>query len=160
MKLYGSLTNRLQEGIGPKKPICEGDDITMYLWSDRYVYWVEKVENQKRIKVRQYYVCGNQEKQLGMGHQDWLYFKTIKEMNAYLNKHRPDIVTYDDKEPEAETWVYRYNKWMMEKIFTKENYCTEREMESLKKNGYYKRYSDLSGKISFGVKDYYYDWEF
>jgi hypothetical protein len=29
---------------------------------------------------------------------------------------------------------------------------------SLKTKGYYKRYFDLSGKISFGVRSYHYDW--
>ena len=157
---YGNVINRLQEGR--KVPeITEGMDITMYHWSDRTCYWVEKVDNQKRIYVKRYYVCADHDKTGGMGHQDWMYFKTQKEMSEYLRKYFPnDFKDEDTKEPDAEVWVYRYNKWKQEVTFTEDNYCDEKELKSLKEKGYYKRYFDLSGKISFGVRDYYYDWEF
>ncbi len=161
---YGSLTNRLEEGRNyTGREIAVGDDITEYLWSDRHCYYVVAVENQKRIKVRPYYVCADHEKADGMGHQDWLYFKTWDEMNKYNSRFFPDIIHNPDdhrEEPAPQTWVYRYNKWMKEHVYTKENYCTERERKSLLKNGFYCRYYDLSGRVSFGVRDYYYDWEF
>ena len=160
---YGSLTNRLEENRNMTgREIQVGDDITMYHWSDRTCYYVTGVENQKRIQVRPYYVCADHDKAQGMGHQDWLYFKTLDDRNKYNAKYFPETFNGAEhwEEPEAQTWVYRYNKWMQERTFTEENYCTEREQKSLEKNGYYKRYYDLSGKVSFGVRDYYYDWEF
>ena len=159
---YGNLTNRLEEGRNfTGREIAVGDDITEYLWSDRHCYYVVAVENQKRIKVRPYYTCADHEKEGGMGHQDWLYFKTLDERNKYLaqfNDYWKNIEHFE--EPDPQTWVYRYNKWMKECVYTKENYCTEREWKSLLKNGFYCRYYDLSGRVSFGVRDYYYDWEF
>ena len=158
-KWYGNIINRIEEGksIPEIKP---GTDITMYYWSDRTCYYVVDVENQNRIKVRQYHVCADHDQPGGMGHQNWMYFKTADEMNDYLRKYFPDTYREHEEEPEPETWVYRYNKWKQEVTYTKENYCTEKELKSLKEKGYYKRYFDLSGKISFGVRSYFYDWSF
>ena len=157
---YGNLTNRLEEGKNyTGREIRVGDDITMYSYSDRDCYYVTAVESQKRIKVKRYYVCVDRSKPGGMGHQDWMYFKDRREFHAYIHVEGwtdEDYAQYDREE----TWVFRYNKWMLEHTYTEENYCTEREKKSLEKNGFYKRYFDLSGKVSFGVRDYYYDWEF
>lgn len=153
---YGNLTNRLEEGKNyTGREIRVGDDITMYSYSDRDCYYVTAVETQKRIKVKRYYVCADRSKPGGMGHQNWVYFKTRKEFAEYTGNEYAD-----SDESRAETWVFRYNKWMLEHTYTEENYCTEREKKSLEKNGFYKRYFPLSGNVSFGVRDYYYDWEF
>lgn len=158
---YGSVVNRIEEGRNySKREIQVGDDITMYLWSDRYCYYVTEVIDQKHIKVREYEVVADHSKNIGMGHQEWLYFKTRKEANAYLNQYFPDTYEENPIESPEEDWVFRYGKWVRMTVFTKENYCTERELKSLKKKGYYNRYSELSGKISFGVRNYYYDWSF
>jgi hypothetical protein len=160
MKWYGNVTNRLEEGRTVPE-IIDGMDITMYHWSDRTCYWVEHVENQKRIIVGEYYVCADHSKPGGMGHQNWMYFKTLKDENEYLEKYFPGTRTGSENDkPALETWVYRYNKWMQEVTYTDEHHCSEKELKSLKKNGYYKRYYNLGGKISFGRRDYYYDWEF
>ena len=159
MKWYGSVVNRIEEGRNVPE-IKEGTDITMYYWSDRTCYYVTEVIDQKHIKVKEYEVCADHDKELGMGHQEWLYFKTRRERNDYISKYYPNHYVANIEEPEAETWVFRHNKWKREVTFTEENYCTERELKSLREKGYYKRYYDLSGKISFGVRNYYYDWEF
>ena len=158
-KIYGNLTNRFEEGKNyTGREIKVGDDITMYHWSDRTCYYVTEVENQKRIKVREYHVCADKEKATGMGHQEWKYFKSMREYDKYTGLTR-DECEYEKFDREI-TWVFRYGKWMQECRFTEENYCSERELKSLQSKGYYNRYSNLSGKVSFGVRDYYYDWEF
>lgn len=161
---YGNLLNRLEENKNyTGREIKPGDDITMYMWSDRDCYYVTSVENQKRIQVRRYYHCADHEKANGMGHQDWKLFKTWDEFNNYLSKFFPETSKFGDHrdEPAPETWVYRYNKWMRESTCTDPVFCdTERERKSFEKNGYFKAYSPLPGKISFGKADYYYDWEF
>ena len=139
-----------------------GDDATMYLYSDRTCYYVTAVENQKRIKVKRYFVCADKSKAGGMGHQDWLYFKSMREMDAYLGNEPRTDEEYAQFDRE-ETWVFRYNKWMRERIVTEMKYpyaYNKRERESFAKNGFCKVYADLSGNVSFGVRDYYYDWEF
>lgn len=157
-KWYGNVTNRIEEGR-LLEPV-EGMDITMYYWSDRTCYYITKVDNPKRIHVKKYEVCADHDKAGGMGHQNWLYFKTRAEMEDYLKKFFPDREEYKFEEPGEDIWVYRYRQWMQEVTYTEDNYCNEAEKKSLEKNGYYKRYYKLSGKVSFGVRDYYYDWEF
>lgn len=163
-RFYGNLSNRFEEGQNyTGREIRPGDDITMYLWSDRHCYYVTEVINQKRIKVKPYHVCADKEKAYGMGHQEWLYFKELKDRDKYFGyENDPEYYEINNRE---ETWVYRYNKWMRESIYPEseivgKEFCTDKELKSLDKYGYIKQYHDLSGKISFGVRDYYYDWEF
>ena len=142
MKLYGSVDNRFDENKNfLNRDIQIGDDITFYLWSDRICYYVTNVIDQKHIFVRKYEVVADREKECRMGHQNWLYFKTVKECNDYLRKYGlgTDEPVFEHIDEE---WVYRYNHW-------------------------YRAYNNYSGKrcyekinISFGVRDYYFDWEF
>ena len=196
---YGSIDNRFDEGknFNKDKMIHEGDDITMYYWSDRHCYFVTKVIDQKHIFVHRYHVCADHEKAGGMGHQDWKYFKTLKEEQEYLNtcidkgliKGLPKEDTSKIIEDKDEEWVFRHKKWKQVGRFTKErwqeclesakNDCSHPEDETkvhniarwlfnLDDKGFAEvmegkevvKYYDLSGKVSFGVKDYYYDWEF
>ena len=161
---YGNLSNRLEENQNyTGREIRVGDDITMYLWSDRNCYYVTAVEDQKRIKVRRYYHCADHSKAGGMGHQNWLLFKTWDEWNDYLSDYFPAYHKRGDHrdEPKEETWVFRYNKWMQECTHTDPRFCdTDRERKSFEKNGYFKTYHNLIGKVSFGVADYYHYWEF
>ena len=165
-KFYGNLTNRFEEGINRTgREIRPGDDITMYLWSDRHCYYVTDVIDQKRIKVRRYYTCADHSKSGGMGHQDWLYFKTYNEMNKYLVSAMPGVIQpFTMEEPkEPETWVFRYGKWVLECTHDEMEYpeeCNKRERAQFEKTGHWASYHDLSGKVSFGVRDHYYDWEF
>lgn len=81
-KLYGSLDNRLEEGknyLG--RELKKDDDITMYLYSDRNCYYITEVISQKEIKVKPYHICADFSKKGGQGHQDWMYFKSINEIN-------------------------------------------------------------------------------
>ena len=156
-KLYGSLNNRFEENhnYNDDHLIHEGDDITKYLWSDRTCYYVTRVIDQKHIFVKPYHVCADHHKEGGMGHQNWLYFKTCKEMHEYLNKCIDEGLipcekqNLDEiKEDHEEEWVFRYNKW---KQVIKTDYLGN----PLPKP----QYVDV-GNISFGVRNYYYDWEF
>lgn len=161
---YGNLTNRLEEGRNLSgSEIKVGDDVTMYHYSDRTCYYVTFVENQKRIKVRRYYVCADKSKPGGMGHQDWVYFKTLKERDEYCNLlplRTDEEYAQIDRE---ETWVFRYGKWQreyrLEELLHPDAY-SKREVEHFNKHGWVNTYGDLSGKVSFGRRDYYYDWEF
>lgn len=158
---YGNLINRLEEAQ-PSEPIAVGTDVTMYMWSDRKCYFVTEVIDDKHIKVKPWMVCADHSKEGGMGHQNWLYFKTNAERNEYLKGYFPDTER-SDYEPPEEEWVYRYGKWMRMYIHTEMDYpeCyNERERKHFAKHGWVATYSDLSGKVRFGTRDYYYDWEF
>ena len=165
-KWYGSIDNRLEEGQNfTGREIRVGDDITMYLWSDRDCYYVTEVTDQKRIKVRRYYHCADHSKPGGMGHQNWLLFKTWDEWNDYLADYFPEHHAKGEHrdEPDPQTWVFRYNKWMCEVRHDEMKYPGDyntREREHFQKRGWFNTYHDLSGKVSFGVAEYYHDWDF
>ena len=144
IKLYGSLDNRLSEGKNyTGRELKVGDDITMYYWSDRTCYYITKVVNQKHIFVQSYKVVADRDKEGGMGHQNWVYFKTEKECNEYLKKyglgHDDEIFESPDQE-----WVFRYRNW----------WVVSRNAQGEP------RYHKIDRGLSFGVRDYYYDWEF
>lgn len=179
-KVYGSLVNRLEEGRTVKE-IRPNMDLTMYYWSDRTCYYVTEVINQKNIKVKKYHVVASRDSKHpgGLGAQNWEYFKSINEQNAYLNKYsddKEDLPT-DFPEDKEEEWVFRYGKWKRKEVFTKDEYnnkypniihknngaythLSEKDIEDLNNGKDIIRYYDLSGKISFDVRDYYYDWSF
>lgn len=178
--IYGSVSARFEEGrnYNVDKLIHEGDDITMYYWSDQHCYYVTRVESQQSIFVKQYHVCADHSQPGGCGHQNWLYFKTAKEEAEYLNKHCPNTYRDDLPEDEEENWVYRNNSWKQKLTYTleiireicKENYWdvekylqykfTPKEVAKLREGKEVYKYRKLNGKISFGVRNYYYDWSF
>lgn len=156
--MYGNVINRLLEGK-KYEDIKEGTDITMYLWSDRDCYYVTDVIDDKHIKVRQYIVVADHDEACGMGHQNWLYFKTGEDVNDYLGK------IYDSRRiygtPQEEAWAFRYGNWYRDVEYTEEyEWMTDKQKEKIRKGKSVHEYYPLSGKVSFGVRDYYYDWEF
>ena len=155
MKLYGSLSNRIEENrniLG--REIRVDDDLTEYHWSDRSCYFVTRVENQKHIFVKRYNVCADHEKAGGMGHQDWLYFKSTKDMQKYTNDCvdkglLPDYCKHpleDIKENGECELVFRYGRW-----YWVARYWYDVKLEKPKYT---------KANITFGVRDYYHDWEF
>lgn len=200
-KLYGSINNRIDEGHyfnGTFNNLQEGTDITMYYYSDSHPYYITKVVNQKNIFVKEYTVCADHHKKGGMGHQNWLLFKTEKDEQAYINSiikegllpknMYKDVDTVNVSEPEE--WVFRYNKWRrvfridlnkfnktieackkdfkdpennMDKVKRLAQYynkITDEELDEILAGKTVVKYTDLAGKVSFGVASYYYDWEF
>ena len=148
MKLYGNLVNRLEEGqtVPEIKP---GTDITMYYYSDRTCYFVTRVIDQKHIFVKRYEVVADRDKEGGIGHQNWLYFKSVKDCNKYLQKYGlgTDKEVFENSEQE---WVFRYNHWY--EVYRKDVFNRKPLPKPL--------YHRISEGLSFGKRDYYYDWEF
>ena len=187
-KFYGNLINRLEEGQNYSgKELVAGTDITMYYWSDRSCYYITRVDNQKHIFVKQYEVVADRDKEGGMGHQNWVYFKTRKECNDYLRSHGLDAEENPIENKEQE-WAFRYGKWFGVSRYNLDrwNSCLEmakteashpEDIECVTRVArYFLGLNDedfnkvMSGKevikynklqpVSFGVRDYYYDWEF
>lgn len=191
---YGSIDNRIEEGRNyePDKKIKEGTDITVYYWSDRHCKYVTKVVDQKHIFVKDWHVCADHSKPGGAGHQDWMYFKTAREEQEYLDNYymsndkarleyekclgrKYECANYDEiKESSPEEWVFRYGHWNrvvrftkadVERIKERDGWCrlypkTEKEKEAFEAGKEVVQYSRISEGISFGVREYYYDWEF
>ena len=113
--------------------------------------------------------------------------KAVKEglLPNYMYKDLNDIEISEPRE-----WVYRYNKWqevdridlaswnnlverVKEDIIDPENNpdkvkmlaqfysnLTDKELEKILSGKTVNKYTDLNGKVSFGIAQYYYDWSF
>ena len=172
-KWYGNVTNRIEEGrnYNKDKQIHVGDDITKYHWSDRTCYYVTEVIDQKHIKVKRYYVCADHSKESMTN--SWKYFKSRKEMNNYLKQFFHDHECSDVDNYCEEEWVYKWGSWRSVTKYTKDDlvstnmfgvplidyFFSDSEISKLKNNKIVYRYKKLQ-PISFGVKDYYYDYSF
>lgn len=187
MKWYGSIENRLAEGKNYAGEIKVGTDITMYYWSDRKCYYVTKVIDEKHIFVRKYEVVADREKEGGMGHQNWVYFKSAIDCNNYLKRY--GLGTNNPSENPENEWVFRYGHWNLVDRYNLDrwNACldfarkdvvdpsdevkvyncarfyfklSDAEFEKVKAGKEIVKYKKLDAAVSFGVRDYYYDWEY
>jgi len=182
MKLYGNIDNRFDENKNfLNREIRVGDDVTEYLWSDRHAYFVTKVVSQTNVFIHRYHVCADHSKKGGMGHQDWMYFKTANEMNRYLNGFFPDKPRPTDvPEPKDIELELRNGKWRVVERYDLARYhravenapnpqlvrysfdgrtLTDRQFEKVLAGKEVKKYGEQIN-ISFGVRDYFLDWEF
>lgn len=146
-KWYGCLQNRIEED----KQFCEeikvGTGMTEYGWSDRHPYEVIEVINQKRVIVRKL-----DHRHVGDGHMD----------NNWELISNPDNAT--------RTMVKRGNYWYDEVTITADLLDDEDintkmflafndvDPDKLRAKGTIRKYH--RAKVSFGVAEYYYDYEF
>ena len=145
MKFYGSINNRLEENKMFCDEIKVGIGATEYSWSDRQAYEVIKVYDQKYVVIRKY-----DHKLKGEAYSnDW---------ELISNEENPEIEL-----------VFRYNSWYsmttwtqedVDKIIARDGYFLDWNgvQEKLKKKSVVKTYKKMN--ISFGIADYYYDYEF
>jgi hypothetical protein len=175
-KWYGNIMNRIEEGhiFGDDKTIKEGMDITMYFYSDRDCYYVSRVIDQKHIFVKRYHVVADRSKRNDMGHQNWKYFKTLKEENEYLHSFFPEgNHNLNPIESGEQEWMFRngswkrVDRWTLEQIeAAKKNHfpfyieLSDKEKQKLAEGKEIVKYNKLSGNVSFGVREHYYDWSF
>lgn len=157
-KFYGNLDNRLAEGKQFCDEITVGMGVTEYFYSDRHAYEVIAVKDQKHVTIRRYDV-----KNVGGDYSNkWEYISN------------PENATFD--------LVKRGDVWFFTKTITAEDYkaALEARMAEDPKNGenLYKLDLALAGfdaekilakgkqttrskaNVSFGIADYYYDYEF
>lgn len=153
MKLYGSLHNRLAENKDYCDEIKVGTGMTEYLYSDREAYEVVKVIDQKHVVVREY---DHKAKKDGFMN-DW---------ELISNPENPEMVM-----------TKRGNRWYQAITITKEQLEELQKSEDtyakmqlfhmlgfgfnseiIMKRGKQTKY--LKKNVSFGVAEYYYDYEF
>ena len=146
-KLYGSINNRFDENKMFCDEIKVGTGMTRYSWSDRHAYEVVAVKDQKHVTVREY-----DHEHVGNGCMD-------NNWKLVSNEDNPEI-----------EMVKRGNYWYVEKTFTADMLNDDSldmklyllhnnvDVEKLAAKGTLKK--RLKVNVSFGVADYYYDYEF
>ena len=150
---YGSLNNRIEENRQYCDEIKVGDGMTEYFWSDRHAYEVVDVKDQKHVYVREY-----DHKHVGEEYQNkWELISDESKPIRYITKRgkywywtvevTSDILDEIDK---AEGDDKFHLQWFL---------CQNNiVMDDLKEKGKITRYHRAN--VSFGVADYYYDYEF
>ena len=149
MKLYGSLQNRLEEDKMYTDEIKVGTGMTEYSWSDRTAYEVVEVQDQKHVKVRRY-----DHEHVGDGCMDnnWKLISN-PENPVYALERRGDYwyftttVRLEDIEGHEEDFEKKL--WLAMHGF---------DLDVIREKG--KQTKRTRAKVSFGVADYYYDYEF
>lgn len=145
---YGNLTNRLEEN----KMFCEkievGTGMTEYYYSDRHPYEVVEVIDQKHVKVREL-----DHRHIGDGCMDNHWELISNENNSVKMLTKRGNYWY---------WTVVVTKDILDnidKIETRLFLCHNNiEVDKLKEKGKITRYHRAN--VSFGVADYYYDYEF
>jgi hypothetical protein len=149
---YGSINNRIEENRQFCETIEVGTGMTEYSWSDRHAYEVIEVTDQKHVKVREY---DHKSKSHEPYTNDW---ELISNENNYTmdlvkrGKYWYTMVTITPEEAkeilegndiDAKIWAC-HNNFDLQDIVAK----------GKKKTTYHRK------NVSFGVADYYYDYEF
>ena len=144
---YGSLQNRLEENRQYTDEIKVGDGMTEYGWSDRHPFEVIEVRDQKHVTVRRL-----DHEHVGDGCMD-------NNWKLISNENNP-----------TRSMVKRGKYWYTEVTITSDLLDDDRietllflahndvDPDILREKGTIKKYHRAN--VSFGVADYYYDYEF
>jgi hypothetical protein len=163
MKLYGSLSNRFEENRMYCDGIKVGTGVTKYCYSDRHAYEVVKVIDQTHVFIREY-----DHKPAGepMSNQ-WELISN--ENNPVIELKLRNGVWHRVLEYTKEKWMRMAQKWVEDgsskTVEAAYNYfkcmsdLTEKQNEKIEQGKAVKKYNKF-GNISFGVAEYYYDYEF
>lgn len=157
-KFYGSLDNRLAEGRQFCDEITVGTGVTEYFYSDRKAYEVIAVKDQKHITIRRYDV-----RNIGGAYSNnWEYisnpenaaFDLVKRGDAWYFTR---TITAEDYKAALEARLAEDPKCGKE-LFNLELALHGFDSEKILAKG--KQTTRCKANISFGITDYYYDYEF
>lgn len=145
---YGNIMNRLEENRMFCDEIKVGTGMTEYSYSDRHAYEVVEVKDQKHVKVREF-----DHKHVGNCEMDNSWELISNENNA---------VRMITKRGKYWYWTVTVTKDILDNINdinTRLFLCHNGiEIDKLKEKGKVTKYHRAN--VSFGVADYYYDYEF
>ena len=148
MKLYGNLMNRLGEDKQYCPTIEVGTGMTEYGYSDRHAYEVVEVRDQKHVSVRR---LDHKAKHVGAMDNEW---ELISNPDAPVC----DMVKVGDY------WYWTSTLTAEQLATVTDDYELLRlavagwDLDKVRAKG--KQTKRTRAKVSFGVADYYYDYEF
>lgn len=149
---YGSLNNRVDEN----KMFCEeikvGTGMTEYFWSDRHAYEVIEVTDQKHIKVREYDAVKADNVSYS---NNWKLVSNEKNPTRELVKRGKYWYSVSRCSVEEAKRILESNDLQGRIWACHNNFDLQEIVETGKER---KKLHRLN--VSFGVADYYYDYEF
>jgi len=144
---YGSINNRLDENKMFCDEIKVGTLMTEYYYSDRHPYEVVEVTDQKHVKVR------------AMDHEHVGNIEMDNNWKLVSNENN----TVQEMVKRGDYWYFAQTVYA--NILENDDVDTKLylamngiDVEKLKKNGKVTKYNRAN--VSFGVGEYYYDYEF
>ena len=148
---YGSLNNRIEENRQFCEEIKVGTGMTEYFYSDRHAYEVIEVTDQKHVKVREY---DHRPKGESFSN-DWELISNPENPVMNLVKRGKYWYTVSEITPEEAKKIFEGDD-IESKLWACHNgFDLPAIVESGKSKKSYHRKN-----VSFGVADYYYDYEF
>jgi hypothetical protein len=164
-KLYGSLNNRVDENKMFCKEIKVGTGMTEYYWSDRHAYEVVKVINQKHVFVREYdhkgigepmsndweLISNPNKPAIEMKFRYGRWYKVHRCKHSDALKRAAELV----EDGTCKTFEAAYNYVI---YISGIRFKTDEEIEAFKNGKEHVNY--YKANVSFGVAEYYYDYEF
>lgn len=149
MTMRGSYQNRVQENKMYTDKIKVGTGVTEYLYTDRRAYEVIEVINQKHVVIREYDHKHKGEND-GWASNNWELISN--ENNPTCELVRRGNYWYGVATVTKEDWENADNNEKLRIVVG--GFDPEKIMEKGKQTKYYRH------NVSFGVADYYYDYEF
>jgi len=149
---YGNLTNRIEENRTYCEQITVGTGMTEYFWSDRHAYEVVAVKDQKHVSVREY---DHKKKDDTSFSNNWELISNPENPVVDMVKRGNYWYTAVTITPEEAKEIFEGTDWERKLWACHNNFDLQAIIASgKKKTTYHKR------NVSFGVADYYYDYEF
>ena len=152
-KWYGSLNNRIEENRMFTDEIKVGTGVTKYSWSDRDAYEVVEVEDQKHVAIREY----SHKKAEGAEWCENKWDLISNPENPIINLVKRGNYWYSvvSLTPEEAKEILDGDDFQSKLWACHNNFDLE---EVVAKGKVAKRYHKWN--VSFGVANYYYDYEF
>lgn len=155
-KWYGSLNNRIEENRQFCETIEVGTGATEYLWSDRHAYEVIAVKDQKHVTVREYDVKRPDTDKDYSYSNEWVLVSNEKNPAIELVKRGKYWYTVSTCTVERAKEILDKSDNLDERLWACHNGFDLQAIvsEGKDKKKYHKH------NFSFGVAEYYYDYEF
>lgn len=148
---YGSIDNRLEENKQFCDEIKVGTGVTEYLWSDRHAYEVVDVKDPKHVTIREY-----DHKHVGESYSnDWELVSNENNPVKNLTKRGKYWYVTVTITPEEAREILEGNDIDAKIWACHNNFVLPDIVESGKNKTTYHRVN-----VSFGVANYYYDYEY
>lgn len=142
------------------KEIKVGTGMTKYSWSDRHAYEVVKVNDQTNVFVREYdhehigeamtntwkLISNENNPVIELKLRNGVWYRV-----SYYSKEKWLEMAQKDNSWKTVEAAYNYYKFM--------SGLTEKQLEKIEQGKTVKAYKKF-GNVSFGVAEYYYDYEF
>lgn len=152
-KWYGSLNNRLEENRQFIDTIEVGTGVTEYSWSDRHPYEVVAVKDQKHVTIRP--MRHEHDPKAEPMTNSWIITSDENAATIEINKRGNYWYIVGSLTPAEAKEIYEGDDVDAKIWASLNNFNLPEIIESGKTK---KTYSRIN--ISFGVSEYYYDYEF